>query len=1593
MHASKSLIESDIFASAEGIQTNDVLSTEKMSTAVVAKNKKRVLKEREMKPSKNKSVSESLCIETNEAKLENEYQKKEHVEHIYDIPDTYTGSIEMTEQMLYVMQSESSVMEKESILFVPGLFKIFDEILVNAVDHKQRDPNLKNIKINFGKGMSEITVWNDGKGIDVERHPIYNEYIVEMLFSQLLTSTNYDKEQKKTTGGKNGYGAKLTNIFSKKFVVETVDAVRKKKYTQVFENNMKIKHEPVITKSLNKPYTSVTFLPDYEKFECAHGITDGIFKLFEKRVYDISGSISEDVNVYLNGEKLKVKGFEKYVQLYIQSHTKYTDTSQERWKVGVCLSNEEEGFSQVSFVNGIWTMKGGKHVDHVCGLLIDRLKDLLSKNGKTKNRNIKNSVIRDSIFLFVNCIIENPSFTSQTKEELSSKVSQFGSSWVVCDKLVERFFKGGFLDRMMEHCTEKEEKNMKKTDGNKKSQIRVPKLEDANFAGTKRSMECTLILTEGDSAKTSALSGLSVHGPSFRDRFGIFPLKGKFLNVRDASVAQILNNEEVKNLKKILGLQQGKEYTKDNIKELRYGSVSLMTDQDSVAWDTPILLSLENERETNQSIYVSEVCNLFETKDSFTLENGKEICILRQDLYAWTNVGWSKVLKIIRHKVSKKMYRVITPRGIVDVTEDHSLLNADGEKISPKLLLSKIKEGAQQDTKLLYSFPFENSFREDKDEDGQVGPTVIYKKSKYDAQMVFLLETIKGNQVTIDYDENKAVYILRLNSDIEYEAKILELKNVTEQNKGDKDLESDNGLDNEQDQYVYDLETENHQFQAGIGEMIVHNTDGSHIKGLILNFFHHFFPSLLKVDGFLKSYITPIVRGFKGKESKNFYTISDYEKFKKTPESQGFSFKYYKGLGTSTSSEMQQYFKKLSDITINYEYTESTDAHINMAFRKSMSQERKDWLKIYDSNDTIVYSSKKGTENMVMNEFENGVENEGRIVTIEDFVHKELKHFSNYDNIRSIPNIMDGLKPSQRKVMYGSFCKFGNSGGHTNTAIKVAQLSGYISEKTCYHHGEASLEQTIIGLAQKFVGKNNINWLEPVGMFGTRLMGGKDHASARYIFTRIQELTFKTFRAEDNILLEYQDDDGDIIEPVNYYPIIPVVLLNGCEGIGTGYSTTIPAYCPLKIVEACRYLASGEKTLSENTEKMFYEWTPWYDGFKGIIEKKATQKQSIQTGNDESLPPGGDGTNTFINNHQGSDHFVSEGVFCFLENENKVVVSELPVGVWTENYKEFLEEQVTLYLEWKKKKMSPSSQGNTGNTGNSGNTGMGNGEKDDGNEKNANNKSENVHVSLNKILPITSFNNLCTDDSVLFEIYFDDECEIFLNYKSWTKNEWVLKLKIFSHLSNSNMYLYVENELKKFDKVYDIIVHFSDIRIKKYKERKAKILQILNQELAFLNEKIRFLEMVIFGQLVIFKRPKDEIVQEMKEKGFLLKDDKYDYCIKLPIDSFCLEKLQNLMQEKTAVEHRVSSLESKSANEIWMEELDDWVTTYKKIYRRENKEASSAKKAKDGENQNDSPESGIVTTSVKGKGKSKRMSADNKINTKNNLKKYKNGEN
>jgi DNA topoisomerase-2 len=871
-------------------------------------------------------------------------------------------------------------MGHHKVAFNPGFYKIFDEILVNARDAlvrsqaSKQDPTkqpIKHIEITVTRspaGQIVVDVENDGDGIPIELHPEHKVYAPELIFGHLLTSGNYDKTEEKIVGGKNGYGAKLTNIFSNRFTLSTRHPASGQRYTQVWTDHMAVAGKPSIVRDkATKGFVKITYEPDLARFP---GLDlDAMVTVLQTRAIELAAMAGKEVKVSWNGAVVPTNTFEKFINLFIRDGTSHAyERCGERWEVGAVLAknlfaeDDSPDDRHISFVNGINTRKGGKHVETVLKNVLGTFTDAAKK----KKMDIKPAQLKDSVVFFINATIVNPAFDSQTKETLTTPATKFGSVFK-SDKLPDALVKIGLLEEAQAILDAKSAKDAKKTDGSKRKTLRgLPKLEDALWAGTPRSTECTLILTEGDSAAASAIAGLAVVG---REKWGVFPLRGKMLNVKDISQEKFNKNEELTAIKKILGLEQGKVYAKVNA--LRYGRVMIMTDQDH---------------------------------------------------------------------------------------------------------------------------------------------------------------------------------------------------------------------------------------------------DGSHIKGLLMNFFHTFWPSLL-MNGFLCCLATPLLKITKRNDVKSFYSQGEFDTWREANGGEGalrgWTVKYYKGLGTSTPQEAREWFKDLFDM--KYEWDGNSDDAICLAFAKKRADDRKEWLKTYDARRTL------------------GVIKGGR-VPYDRFVHDELIHFSNADNLRSLPHVMDGLKPSQRKILYCCLKR------GLRSEIKVAQLAGYVSEHAAYHHGEASLNSTITGMAQNFVGSNNINLLVPNGQFGSRLMGGQDAAQPRYIHTQLEAVVDAMFKKEDSSILDYIDDDGDVVEPHYYQPVVPLLVINGAVGIGTGFSTNIPPHNPSDVLSLLRdRLSLRRHTLAGLILQ------PWWYGFTGTIHRTA------------------DST------------WVTKGKATWDDVKHTITVTELPVGTWTKDYKAYLD--------------------------------------------------------------------------------------------------------------------------------------------------------------------------------------------------------------------------------------------------------------------------------------------------------------------------------
>jgi DNA topoisomerase-2 len=1223
------------------------------------------------------------------AALDATYQKLDQREQVLLRPDTHVGACTRAEPTLqYVYNAATRAIERRAIAYVPALLTIFNEILCNAADRAQA--GARTIKVTIERAGT-LSVYNDGPSIPLDAHPTHKILIPELLFGHLNTSTNYDDAVKRTTGGRNGFGAKALNIFARHFLLEVRH--KGKLYTQVFEDNMSKIGAPRITQApakksgdLANDFVRVTARVDLARFGMRE-LDDDIVALMSRRVIDVS-ACNPAVSVYLDGRLVPVRSLEAYARCCLGERTVFpaaaaddddeaaptttatttttttaTTTSAEkapkkkmvcaqldaRWSVVVCAS-DDDAFEHVSFVNSLCTTRGGTHVRLITDRLVKALEDVSAAKASKKEAPPKGAQIRNQLCIFVNCLIENPAFDGQTKEFMTSLAKDFGSVPKMDDAFVKRVAACGVMEAAARYAALKSDMALSKMGGsvakNKRRLTGLPKLDDANEAGGKRASECTLILTEGDSAKALAVAGLGVIG---RDLYGVFPLRGKLLNVREATAKQEAENVEILAVRRILGLEHKKKYDAASVKALRYGKILIMTDQDF---------------------------------------------------------------------------------------------------------------------------------------------------------------------------------------------------------------------------------------------------DGSHIKGLIINFVHYYFPELLRVPNFMQFFVTPIVKTKRGTGAgarvETFYTLPQYEAWKaNNSNGAGWTPKYYKGLGTSTAAEAKEYFSDLPKHRISYAYAgPQDDEAIRLAFEKKRADDRKTWLASIDPLTTFADYSKP-------------------TLSYNAFVNRELVLFSHADCTRSIPSLLDGLKPGQRKIMYACFKR------NLVAEIKVAQLAGYVSETAAYHHGEASLMSTIINLAQDYVGSNNLNLLYPSGQFGTRLKGGRDAASSRYIFSRLSVLARLIFHPDDDALLEYLDDDGQSIEPRHYVPVLPMALVNGVDGIGTGWSSVIPCYSERALIARVRARLAGSKLAPI---------APWYRGFTGTIEIEAADappkgrkraRDNTESG-DESDDLGSDAAlvaeaSAVVASavaaaqatiaaaapvpapapERATQRYIVRGRYTYdaARDPTRLEITELPLHVWTERYKEFLETMV----EGDAEKNVPSF--------------------------------------------VSDFNEFHDDVHVHFVVTLRPEGVALV------KREGVeAAFKLAGSLTTSNMVLFDgTGALKRYDSVDEIFEEFVVARFALYKRRRLYLIAEREREFTLADNKARFVRAIVESTLTISGIDNAALAALLDERKFARFPKKagsaadggetdaalsdFDYLLSMRLTSLTKERVAKLEQERAAKETDLVRLRASTARSLWLDDL------------------------------------------------------------------------
>lgn len=522
--------------------------------------------------------------------IEQKYKKLTDIEHVLLRPARYLGVTKPTEMNSWMPDPSGKKMTLRSVIYNPGFLKMFDEIISNSSDFS-KTPEGKHvdvIRVEVNKSTGEISVYDNG-GIPVVMHKDANMWLPVMLFKELKAGSNFNDNESNEGTGQNGEGAGLTCIFSKQFNVDTCDTKNRLKVK--FSDNNHVQSEPKIDQmpAGTKGYTRITWTSDFARLEmlpiaestgdCTFTVGDAIdqdnFDVLYKRTIDIA-AVNTHLKVYFNGERIQIRSFKDYVAMYVPADEdgkeQFIYDDNEKWKVG--LAHSEDGFQQTSFVNSSHVKGGGNHVEHVIMQVCNKLRDLVKKKWKV---DVKPNEMRQHMHLFIDCRLDKPRYSEQTKDNLVSSITT-KNGFDVTDKFVRQVMASPIIQSVIDWAMAKADaaKRAAERDLNKKIDKSDPKnIEKLQDATEKKDRsKCMLLLTEGDSA-----AGSIPRNAETIKTLGIYPLRGKPLNVSGIDTMKLIANAEFKNIMAIMGLQLGVKI--NSVADLRYGAgIAVVSDQD-----------------------------------------------------------------------------------------------------------------------------------------------------------------------------------------------------------------------------------------------------------------------------------------------------------------------------------------------------------------------------------------------------------------------------------------------------------------------------------------------------------------------------------------------------------------------------------------------------------------------------------------------------------------------------------------------------------------------------------------------------------------------------------------------------------------------------------------------------------------------------------------------------------------------------------------------------------------------------------------------------------------------------------------------------
>ena len=1462
-----------------------------------------------------------------------DYKGLSDKKHIFQITDTYIGSDEQTEREEWVFRFAKNQLEKRKITVSQAVERLFLEILSNAGDNafSSRNSGVDPGEINITMTENRITIRNGGLPIPVEINKEMNLYAPEMIFGVLRTSANYDPNVIRMGCGRNGFGAKLVNIFSNEFNIDVGDNIRKKRYRQTWRDHMEVREDPIIESYKGPSYVEVSYLMDFKRF----GYTENkypaeVFALFGRLALEMSMNCK--VPLVINDAKYDVVDIQNFCKYIFPEEALSTSIvhieKDDPMYIEICLLDTPDAGETLSYVNGMITRDGGVHVEAVIKSISNVLLEKLNNSKAVKNINKddtkkKNILtladIRPHISLVMNCRIPNPKFTSQTKTQLSGPQLKFEFP----EKLFNHIYKWSLITRLYATLEAKQMKNLQKTDGKKRRHILLEKGEDANEAGGAQSKKCTLFIVEGKSAMGYAVKAISSI-PNGRNFYGILPIRGKLLNVMNANAQQIAENEELIEIKKMLGLKEGMDYsTQDSFATLRYGYVVILTDADDDGKHIMgLILNFFYCR--FQSLLARGYIHYLRTP-ILRVYSGKQVL----KFYSAGEYETWKTKTPNAHNWKHRYYKGLGTSKDTDILDDFK---------SPKMVMCLYDDRSPDSFKLAFDSKYSNqrkswiaTWKKAFDiEDVKECPIskfiheefIQYSVSNLHRSIPRMMDGLKVSQRKVlwtAFNHWKGPVLGQLMKgpkEIKVERFASITAEATNYHHGGNCLSetiiamAQNFVGaNNMPYFTQDgqfgcvaPETPILLWNGGIKlakeittDDVLIGDDGHprNISKVVSGTDEMYEVSQMNGEPYVVNSLHILTLRFTAHKQIFGQTIfGEFDEWMSVHfdrEEQKIVYHY-----DDSYENLQQILKTIPDDNVvdirisNYLNLTKEEQRWFVAVANSEAIE---WEKLMPSNDSYDYGLSWEEKDKIDMEWILSASREHVLYGIIDECcgMKETKKRS-YNGCGSNKFVTTGTSV----VIHKHFAEFEylvNSLGIRMTVLdnksdyKLYHLYATFDENG-YDKIETELYSRIkvkhLGLGPYCGWYLDSNERFLLGDFtvthNTRNMGGEDAAQPRYPDTRPQEWIKYVYRSEDFALMERVIDEGNEVEPVSFLPIIPMALINGCLGIGTGHSTFIPNCSPMEIVDWL--LAKLEK-------RTLPVVLPWYRGFNGNIKIKTASvteddffdRHSSDDSDveDDSRDDGEvlcNGGSSLYNREGVKEGDLKEVTLSMVttgkvqvDKKSNIHIQELPIGIWIHKYKEYLEH----LLEEKR---------------------------------------------------INDFSNLSTHETPKFII------------QGFQGKPTFEKLKLRRNYGLTNMVLLDMNNIpRKYKSIDALMDDFYKMRLPFYSMRKKRMIDDLSGRIKVLEDKYKFLKLVIEDKIVIFKKTKQEIVSQMKQYKI-----PEDLLTSIRLSSLSEDELNELSKEIEELKKEKEGIQIIHPEEMWITDLKEFKKKYLDMFGKDIKE-------------------------------------------------------